>query len=47
MIKSTEIRIANKYWLEMGISKRFAVGFSIDKYNISLDFLCFWITVER
>jgi len=36
-----------KWWLSCGISKwRFALGFSIDKYNLSIDFLCFWVNIE-
>lgn len=41
-----ETRIGN-HWVNYGYSKRFALGFSIDKYSITLDFFSFWITIER
>jgi len=46
MIKTAEIKITKRIWLQMGMSTRFAIGFSIDRYYINLDFLCFWITLE-
>jgi len=40
-----ETRIG-KSWLSWGYGKRFALGISIDKYNMSIDFLCIWISIE-
>lgn len=39
-----EIKI-KKIWVNIGYGKRFGLGFSIDKYNINIDFLCFWIGI--
>jgi hypothetical protein len=36
-----------KYWFSWGYGKRFALGFSIDKYSINVDFLFIWIGIER
>lgn len=44
MYKETKIM---KHWLNYGCSKRFALGFGIDEYSITVDFFCFWVTVER
>ena len=46
MIKTKDIRINKKYWLQIGVSNRFAIGLSIDKYYINLDLICFFITLE-
>jgi hypothetical protein len=35
-----------KFWLIVGVSKRFAIGISISKYSMDIDLICFWITVE-
>jgi hypothetical protein len=37
----------NKYWFSWGYGKRFALGFSIDKYSINVDFLFIWAGIER
>jgi hypothetical protein len=41
-----ERKIFKKYWLSYGYGKRLALGFSIDKYSINIDFFCFWVGVE-
>ena len=43
-----ERKIGNRgnRWISWGYSKRFGLGFSIDKYSINIDFLCFWIGIE-
>jgi hypothetical protein len=41
-----EYRIKNRYWIILGYSKGFGLGFRIDRYSINLDFLWFWISVE-
>lgn len=34
-------------WVHVGYYwKGFGLGFRIDKYNLSIDFLFFWISVE-
>lgn len=40
-----EIKI-KKLWVHVGLGKRFGFGFSIDKYCVSFDFLCFWFSIE-
>ena len=46
MIKTAEVRITKRIWLEAGMSSRFAIGFSIDRYYINLDLVCFFFTVQ-
>jgi hypothetical protein len=47
VIKSKEWRVSNKVWFSAGFSShRFGLGFSVDKYNLSIDFVCFWINLE-
>jgi len=43
-----ERKLGNKgnRWMSCGYCKRFGLGFSIDRYHINIDFLCFWIAVE-
>jgi hypothetical protein len=41
-----ERKLFNKYWVSYGYGKRLAFGFSIDKYAINIEFLCFWVGVE-
>ena len=43
-----ERKIGNRsnLWISWGYGKRFALGFSIDKYSINIDFLCFWVGIE-
>jgi hypothetical protein len=41
-----EIKLKNT-WINYGGSfKRFALGFSIDRYSVNLDLLWFWISIE-
>lgn len=47
MIKSKEWRVSNRAWFSVGFNpRRFGLGFSVDKYNLSIDFVCFWINLE-
>ena len=47
MVKNKEWRVSNSVWLSVGFSpRRFGLGFSVDKYSLSIDFACFWITLE-
>jgi hypothetical protein len=42
-----EIQLSKRSYLTVGYSPtRFALGFSVDKYSISIDFLFFWISIE-
>lgn len=38
--KSSQVTIV------LGISKRFGIGFAVDRYSFSLDFLCFYFGLE-
>ena len=41
-----EIRFKNT-WVNYGYSiRRLALGFSIDRYSITINFLWFWISIE-
>jgi len=33
-------------WINYGYGKRFAIGFSVDRYTFNVDFLCFWFGME-
>ncbi len=46
MNKELNISKKRNVWVHYGYGKRIAFGFSLDKYNLSIDFLCFWIGVE-
>ena len=36
-----------KWWFSCGVNRwGFALGISINKYNLSIDFLCFWVNIE-
>jgi len=41
-----EIKVFKTHWLSFGYGKRLSLGFSIDKYSINIDFLCFWVGIE-
>jgi hypothetical protein len=41
-----EYRIKDKYWLSVGYSKGFGLGFRFDRYHANIDFLWFWINIE-
>jgi hypothetical protein len=45
MFKSIEFKVG-KLWFCIGMSKRFAIGFYVDRYFAGIDLLCFWISVE-
>lgn len=47
MIKSKEWRVKNSVWFTVGFnSRRIALGFSVDRYNLGIDFLFFWLNIE-
>ena len=46
MDKITHLRIGRLY-LTLGMANRFGIGFSVDSYGFSIEFLCFWFNVER
>ena len=47
MIKSKEWRVSNRVWVGVGFSpRRFALGFSVDRFNVNIDFFCFWLSLE-
>jgi hypothetical protein len=47
VIKSKEWRVSNKVWFSAGFSsRRFALGFSVDRFNVNIDFFWFWVTLE-
>jgi hypothetical protein len=33
-------------WFSGGYGARLALGFSVDRYAINLEILCFWLAVE-
>ena len=42
-----EYKLGKRSWFTTGYSlTRIALGISIDKYSISVDFLFFWISIE-
>ena len=41
-----EYRIKDRYWVQVGYSKGFGLGFRIDRYSANIDFLWFWISLE-
>lgn len=41
-----EFNLRKNLWFSWGYGPRLAIGFSIDKYNISLDLLFVWVTLE-
>lgn len=43
-----EISLSKKrhLWVHFGYGKRIALGFSMDKYGVQADFLCFWFGME-
>jgi len=45
-MKTAEIRLAKNIWLETGVSKRLALGFSIDRHYINIDLICFWASIQ-
>jgi hypothetical protein len=45
MSRSKEYRFG-EFWFYFGFSKRFGLGFSIDKFSINVDFICFWAALE-
>jgi hypothetical protein len=47
MQKYNEIKFKNT-WIHYGGSfKRIGLGFNIDSYSINIDFLWFWVSIER
>lgn len=42
---SKELHIG-KYYVLTGIHKGFGLGFCVTRYQITIDFLCFYIAVE-
>lgn len=45
--RSIEIRLAAKMWLMLGFNlKQISLGFSLNKYQLNIDLLFFWIAVE-
>lgn len=40
-----EIKIG-KSWLILGASPRIGLGFYVSKYELNIDFLMFWVSVE-
>lgn len=41
-----EVEVLN-HWINFGYSfKRIGLGFSLDKYALSIDFIIFWFGVE-
>lgn len=38
--------MAKQITLGAGIVKMFALGFRIDSYSLTIDFLCFWVAIE-
>jgi hypothetical protein len=40
-----EFNIKGK-WVHVGYSKGFGLGFRIDRYQFSIDFLWFWFSIE-
>ena len=47
MIKSKEWRVSNRVWVSAGFNPRsIALGFSVDRFNANIDFLCFWVSLE-
>jgi hypothetical protein len=44
MIK--EYNIKKRYWVRVGWSKGFGLGFRIDRYQFNIDFLWFWFSIE-
>ena len=45
--KSTTIKLGNIMLLIGFTPKRFAIGISIDRYELDIDFIFFWLTVMR
>jgi hypothetical protein len=44
---SLEMRVFNKFWVAFGFNQRqLALGFTINRYQIHLDFLFVWIAIE-
>jgi hypothetical protein len=44
---SVEKRLFGKVWLHAGVNiRRFALGFSIDRFGIDLDIGPFWFNIE-
>jgi hypothetical protein len=44
---SVEMRVFKKFWLAFGFNQRqVALGFTINRYQIHLDFLFVWIAIE-
>lgn len=44
---SVEIHVLKKFWLAFGFNQRqLALGFTINRYQIHLDLLLFWVAVE-
>ena len=42
-----EIKFKNT-WIHYGGSfRRIGLGFNIDRYSINIDFLWFWVSIER
>lgn len=47
MIKSKEWRVSNRVWVSAGFNpRRIGLGFSVDRFNANVDFLCFWVSLE-
>ena len=44
---SVEMRVFKKFWLAFGFNQRqLALGFTVNRYQIHLDFLLVWIAIE-
>lgn len=42
-----EFRLARTVWLMLGFNpKHVALGFSLDRYQLNVDLLFFWVAVE-
>jgi hypothetical protein len=39
-------QIKNRYWVSLGYSKGFGIGFRIDPYMLNIDLLWFWFSIE-
>jgi hypothetical protein len=46
MYKERKLGKSGNRWMSYGYSKRFGLGFSVDRYQINVDFLCFWVSIE-
>ena len=45
--RSVEVNLWKKFWVAFGFSPRqVALGFTVNRYQIQLDLLFFWVSIE-